>query len=271
MAVFEIGKLGDLKLRFLSSIVLGVFAVIVTLTGGGIFAVFVVLVATALFREWTRIRQQVMDWWIVLIGFGVLSLLGLLAFAGINWFIIGAILILLVTLLPIVRFNFFYFTWISGGLAYCAGVVIPLILISNMENGPGWVLLLLSIIWATDTGAYFFGRFIGGPKVWPRVSPKKTWAGAVGGLFCAIVCGLLVFNLYFGGSTGVPISAIALVAACVSCVGQIGDFFESGLKRAYNMKDSGTLIPGHGGMMDRLDSLVFAAPLYLGFVYYIFV
>ena len=114
---------------------------------------------------------------------------------------------------------------------------------------------LLVIVWATDIGAYFAGRTIGGPKLWPAISPKKTWAGAAGGLLGALVAGLVVASL-----TSIPTTApLMAVIVLLSISSQYGDLFESFIKRRFGAKDSGNLIPGHGGMMDRLDGLAFAS------------
>lgn len=116
---------------------------------------------------------------------------------------------------------------------------------------------LLAVVWATDIGAYAFGRMIGGPKLAPSISPNKTWSGAVGGFLSAVAISTAV-----AWGFGVPITAgLVALAGVLSIVSQAGDLFESGLKRRYNVKDSGAIIPGHGGVMDRFDGLWFAAPL----------
>jgi len=120
------------------------------------------------------------------------------------------------------------------------------------------VFWLLAVVWATDIGAYAFGRMIGGPKLAPSVSPNKTWSGAIGGLVCAVLASA---GLLFWGY-GVQVTVIlAMVAAGVSVASQAGDLFESALKRRFQVKDSGSLIPGHGGVMDRFDGLWAAAPV----------
>jgi len=116
-------------------------------------------------------------------------------------------------------------------------------------------MLLFAIVWTTDIVAYFLGRMIGGPKLLPRVSPKKTWSGAISGLAAAVLAAVAVAKV--AGLSG--LSSIALVAAILSFVAQAGDLFESQLKRRFGAKDSSHLIPGHGGLMDRLDGFVFAA------------
>jgi phosphatidate cytidylyltransferase len=117
-------------------------------------------------------------------------------------------------------------------------------------------MLILLVVWVTDIGGYFAGRGIGGPKLWPRVSPKKTWAGAVGG----VAASLLVAEAFvaFGlGETGPTL----LLGAVLSIVSQLGDLFESAVKRRFGVKDSSHIIPGHGGLLDRLDGYVAAVVL----------
>ncbi len=114
---------------------------------------------------------------------------------------------------------------------------------------------LFGVIWSFDALAYFSGKFLGKHKIFPRISPRKTWEGALGGLFGAGVAGWLL-GLGAGWSPGFSVPLALFIAS----VGHLGDFFESALKRDVGVKDSSNLIPGHGGVLDRLDSLVFAAP-----------
>ena len=118
------------------------------------------------------------------------------------------------------------------------------------------LMFVLLIVWVTDIGGYFAGRGIGGPKLWPRVSPKKTWAGAIGGfaLSLVIAAGFAAFDL---GKTG----PLLLLAAVLSIASQLGDLFESAVKRRFGVKDSSQIIPGHGGLLDRLDGFVAAVVL----------
>lgn len=124
-------------------------------------------------------------------------------------------------------------------------------------DGSFSVFWLLAVVWATDIGAYAAGRIIGGPKLAPSVSPNKTWSGAVGGLVCAVLAGAGVWH--WGAGQGMTLGLV-LMTAGLSVVSQMGDLFESALKRRYQVKDSGGLIPGHGGVMDRFDGLWAAAP-----------
>jgi len=148
------------------------------------------------------------------------------------------------------------FALIQMAVVYVALPAVSLLYVMTV-GGSQSIFWLLAVVWSTDIGAYACGRLIGGPKLAPSVSPNKTWSGAIGGLVAAVLIstGLLVWGY------GLEVTAVvAVVAAGLSVVSQIGDLFESGLKRRYQVKDSGALIPGHGGLMDRFDGLWAAAP-----------
>lgn len=128
-------------------------------------------------------------------------------------------------------------------------------------NGLNYMLFVLFIIWATDTGAYFSGRFFGRKKLWPAISPNKTVEGAIGGILIACVVGVL-FQLIHPFDYSVL--TLLIITVLISVIGQIGDLVASAYKRHYQIKDSGNLLPGHGGILDRMDSLIFVLPfLYL--------
>lgn len=151
----------------------------------------------------------------------------------------------------------------AAGVLYIAFPALALLMIRASADEPLWsVLLVFLAIWSTDTGALFAGKLIGGPKLAPRLSPKKTWAGSVGGLACAalVVAGLaLLLHVNV-----LPAMAFAVI---LSLAGQAGDLFESMIKRRNGCKDSGGLIPGHGGVLDRIDSVLFAAPVAAGIIF----
>jgi len=146
--------------------------------------------------------------------------------------------------------------WLAGGIGYAALLLFaPLILRRDAALGFVAIAFLFAIVWATDIAAYFAGRAIGGARLWPAVSPKKTWAGAVGGTLGGIAAGVLTAKLL-----GLPVAPIlVLVAGFLSVVAQAGDLLESAIKRHFGAKDAGQLIPGHGGLMDRLDGFLTAA------------
>jgi phosphatidate cytidylyltransferase len=148
-----------------------------------------------------------------------------------------------------------YVGWMIAGLAYAAVLALaPAILRSDAALGFVAIVFLFAIVWTTDALAYFAGRALGGPKLMPAVSPKKTWSGAAGGTLGAIAAGLIVVKI-----AGLQLTAaVAAVALMLSVVSQIGDLVESAVKRRFNAKDASQLIPGHGGLMDRLDGFLTA-------------
>lgn len=143
-----------------------------------------------------------------------------------------------------------------GGL-YLGGAGLALLSLRfGVDHGFRTALWLLVAVAAADIGGYFAGRMIGGPKLWPRVSPKKTWAGSVGGVTLAVLSGAL-FGWAFIPATGV--ATICAASAGVAVVSQAGDLAESALKRHFDVKDAGNILPGHGGALDRFDGLIAAA------------
>jgi phosphatidate cytidylyltransferase len=147
---------------------------------------------------------------------------------------------------------------LAAGIPYLGLAMVALAwLRSDGGAGRDNVVFLILIVWASDIGAYLAGRTIGGPKLAPRISPSKTWAGAAGGLIAAVLVGAAAAEALAGGA----LVRIVPVAAALGLAAQAGDLFESALKRHYGVKDSGQLIPGHGGLLDRLDGVLAAAPV----------
>jgi phosphatidate cytidylyltransferase len=131
----------------------------------------------------------------------------------------------------------------------------------DASAGRANVIFLFLVVWASDIGAYMAGRWLGGPKLAPSVSPNKTWSGAIGGLASAMAVGALAAYVFDAvGARAVPVSRVLLVAGLLGVLSQAGDFFESWIKRHFHVKDSSSLIPGHGGLLDRLDGVLAAAP-----------
>jgi phosphatidate cytidylyltransferase len=146
--------------------------------------------------------------------------------------------------------------WLVSGLVYAAAMfAAPVILRSDPALGLLAIVLLFAIVWSTDIFGYFAGRAIGGPKLMPAISPKKTWSGAIAGTLGSMAVAALVATL-FGSFSTVTIAGVALL---LSVCAQAGDLFESFVKRTFGVKDSSQLIPGHGGVMDRLDGFWAAA------------
>jgi phosphatidate cytidylyltransferase len=146
--------------------------------------------------------------------------------------------------------------WVAAGVLY-AGVLLtaPILLRRDAELGLVAILFLFALVWATDIAGYFTGRAFGGPKLAPSISPNKTWSGAIGGVIGGMLAAGAIAAL--AGIGNLP--AIALVAFGLSAAAQAGDLFESAIKRRFGAKDAGRLIPGHGGVMDRLDGFIAAA------------
>jgi phosphatidate cytidylyltransferase len=146
-----------------------------------------------------------------------------------------------------------------GGLLW---IVLAAAALLWLRADPVWgradVLFLVPLVWASDIGAYLVGRLIGGKRLAPRISPGKTWAGAVGGLLAAVLVGCLIASLL---DHGMVAWRVALVAGGLGIVAQVGDLLESLVKRHCGVKDSGGLIPGHGGLFDRLDGVMAVLPV----------
>jgi phosphatidate cytidylyltransferase len=138
--------------------------------------------------------------------------------------------------------------WLGAGLGSLA-----LVRRDAPADGPGYVVLALVLSWLSDTGAYFAGRFLGKHKLYEAVSPKKTWEGAIGGLFAAILGAVLAHYFY---APSLPLVDGLVLAAVAGSLGQAGDLGESMLKRSFGVKDSGGIVPGHGGILDRVDALI---------------
>lgn len=130
--------------------------------------------------------------------------------------------------------------------------------IETRNVGLTYVFYSLFMIWATDSGAYFIGRAIGKRKLWPEISPNKTIEGALGGIVCAVIVAIL-FAIF--GNIETSAVKLVIVTVFLSAFGQMGDLVESAFKRHYDVKDSGKILPGHGGILDRFDSLLFVWPL----------
>jgi phosphatidate cytidylyltransferase len=145
------------------------------------------------------------------------------------------------------------------GLLYCGLPAVALIWLRAAPWGFFATLFVMAVVWGADIAAYFTGRAVGGPKLAPAISPNKTWSGAVGGLAGALLAAGALALLWPGHANPAGIGRLAVLALPLAVLSILGDLYESALKRSAGVKDSGTLLPGHGGVMDRLDGLVPAA------------
>ncbi len=185
------------------------------------------------------------------------------------WYVLFYAL-LIITIFRRKEFSFTAAGVLFAGALYSSYAFRTLLDVRQLSHGLGLVLTILLAIWSTDIGAFFVGRALGGRKLLPEVSPKKTVSGAVGGLLLATVATPIGAAVFVG-----PLFAhawrYALLGFVVSIAGQLGDLIESALKRHYAVKDSGWILPGHGGLLDRFDSLLLAAPIAYHLIIWLFV
>lgn len=248
-------KFKDLRVRLASGLVLAVLSLLATWWSVGSFAVLVGLVSLAMAWEWGTIvrggsgEPALAMHMAAVVAAVVLSALGYEAIA------VAAVVVaaILVTVLASGRHGL-----MSGlGVLYVGLPAVSLIwLRGDASHGLLAIVFLFLVVWLSDIGAFLAGRLIGGPKLWPKVSPNKTWAGLAGGVAASALAAAVFANLVLGH--GSPLK-LALAGVVLAMVAQAGDLAESALKRRYGVKDASGLIPGHGGFMDRVDSLVTVA------------
>ena len=246
--------MNNLALRILSAAILAPLAVFAAYHGGWAFALFWAVAAVVILWEWTTMVAGATHRLMFLSCGGAIALAAFLAWLGRP--IVAILMVGLGGLAAAIFAPAERRVWITAGIAYAGALLLaPVFLRADDMFGLAVIVLLFAIVWTTDVFAFFAGRALGGPKLLPAVSPKKTWSGAVVGVFGAILVALLVAS-FFGSFNRTAIIMIALVLSVVS---QIGDLFESWVKRQFGVKDSSQLIPGHGGVMDRLDGFWAAA------------
>jgi phosphatidate cytidylyltransferase len=245
---------GNLALRVGSALVLAPLAIAIAYFGGWPFVLFWALAALGIFWEWAALVAGGAGRSVFLAGAGPLVIATVLA--GLHR-PLAAMLIIAVGAVGAAAFApTRQRPWIAMGVIYAGAMLVaPVVLRSDAEFGFVVMLLLFAVVWSTDVIAYFVGRALGGPTLWPRVSPNKTWSGALTGTVAAILVAIAIAST----TTRTSLLPIAVVAAMLSVVAQLGDLFESAVKRRFGAKDAGQLIPGHGGLMDRLDGFLFAA------------
>ncbi|MDB5412355.1 MAG: phosphatidate cytidylyltransferase [Rubritepida sp.] len=255
------GQWGDLRKRVLTAALLGPAALLCVWLGAHWWAMLMAACVTGLAWEWVR-----------LCGGSTRSLPGavvppIVLLAGgaavMGWPVLGLLIVALGV------FTAHYATqraagpvpplWLAFGVLYIGLAGISLIVLRQGDQvGRDNVIFLLLVVWASDISAYVAGRSFGGPKLAVAVSPNKTWSGAVGGLLGALAVGVVAASLL---GPGASLGHMGLVAVVLGTATQSGDMLESWIKRRFGVKDSSGLIPGHGGLLDRLDGLLAAAPL----------
>jgi phosphatidate cytidylyltransferase len=244
----------NLLLRVLSAAVLAPLALVVAWLGDWPFALFWGVAAVAVLWEWTTLvvgnRYRLM----LSSCASAIAVAALVAWRGkpVTAILLVGLGALAATIFAPRERRF----WITAGIGYAGTMLLaPILLRADNAYGFAAIVLLFAIVWSTDIFAYFAGRAIGGPKLLPSVSPKKTWPGAIAGVLGAIVVSVVVAGLFLPVGKG----TIAIIALLLSVTAQFGDLLESWVKRRFGAKDASHLIPGHGGAMDRLDGFWAAA------------
>lgn len=241
----------NLLMRIVAALVLAPLAIVTAYAGGWFWAGLVTLATVGLYLEWLTVVNAARDLRVVVSGSVALAIAGWFLAAGHLQIVL---MILALGLLAVALLSGGRRGWTTAGFLYAAAAQTASVLV-RLDEPQGLVALIfvLLVVWGTDIGGYFAGRGIGGPKLWPRVSPKKTWAGALGGFAASLAIAAGFAGLGFG-----KLLPVLVLAAVLSIASQLGDLFESAVKRRFGVKDSSHIIPGHGGLMDRLDGYVAA-------------
>lgn len=262
-----------MKQRIITAILALIIFLPFVIYGDWPFVIFVYFLATIGLYELIKMRKTNFNsipgflaigmLWVVLSQFNE-DIIPFIMLSKVDITMLFVMLILTYTVLSKNKFNFG-----DAGFVLLATIYVGMgfyFLIETRTAGLNYIFYVLFVIWATDTGAYFVGRSLGKMKLWPEISPNKTIEGAIGGILTACIVGV-VFQLIYPFVDFSMFHVIG-VTVLVSIFGQIGDLVESAFKRHYGVKDSGNMLPGHGGILDRLDSLIFVLPL-LHFIHFI--
>ena len=249
-------KSRELALRVLSALVLIPFALFVVSMGGPVLAIACACFAAAMGYEWARMTASP-----IMPATALLAIIPIAAAYLFDWKIALVSMLVagfLIALIHPARMG--ERALAAFGLFYSAGLPLGLFFLRDGHwYGQAAALILMGTVWASDSGAYFAGRGFGGPPLSPRDSPSKTWSGAIGAVVCSGLCGLIAAGLLDASRP-----AWLLTGALISVVAQWGDLFESSLKRRYGVKDTSGLLPGHGGIMDRVDGFGMACVICAG-------
>lgn len=244
----------DLLVRALSAVILAPIALALTWAGGFWFAGLALVGMLIVYWEWCGIILRDTQRPVSLAGYAFLLFLGYAYLEAQPLWIAGVLIAGAVVLYGAGGFDRIS-RWVSEGYVYAGLTFVSLLALRAGDDGLLFIIYLFLVVWGTDVAAYICGRSFGGPKLWPAVSPNKTWSGAIGGVVFASLIGM-GFVAVAGGTHLIWALGLTVVLSAVS---QLGDLFESSMKRRFKVKDSSGLIPGHGGLLDRVDGLVAAA------------
>ncbi|WP_336279156.1 phosphatidate cytidylyltransferase [Bartonella sp. CB175] len=248
--------MSNLISRTLTAFVFGAIALFLTWFGGTLFFLFVWLIGGLILYEWINITREK---WSVLqkILAGIFYFIfGFFLFLDVSASLIFFVVVIMAALLAV--WSIKNIGWVFFGFLYVSFPVIALSFLRGHGMLGFWVVIFLfAIVWGTDIAGYFSGRILGGSKLAPRFSPNKTWSGAIGGTFVGVSCGIAIAFWFL--NVNLANFFVPSLALLLSVVSQISDLGQSWLKRQFSVKDSSSLLPGHGGFMDRMDGLVGAA------------
>lgn len=249
-------RFGDLGQRLVSAAALIACALLALTLGGDVFAAFWLLAGLAVAWEWQGLVGGPAQGARFALGGAALSAAALLVSRGAGVAAFGALAAAMAALAALAGPG--RRLWAPAGLLYAGALVVATIALRRSPDLGGLAIAwLFAVVWGTDVMAYFGGRLIGGPKLWPRVSPGKTWSGTLVGIASGALLGLAIVHLGARGAAATPaLFAVGLAAAALA---QAGDLLESWIKRRFGVKDSSRLIPGHGGVMDRVDGFILAS------------
>ncbi|MBY6036060.1 phosphatidate cytidylyltransferase [Fictibacillus nanhaiensis] len=254
-----------MKQRIITGVIAAVLFIGITLYGSWPFSILILLLAGIGMYELLRMKGMQRSF-IGLIGYGLAIVLALqdswmdvlAPFTKTDAIILAVLLLLVVTVVKKNETDYNHISFILFSSIYVGFGFYYLVETRILEDGIQLLFFILFMIWATDSGAYFVGKSMGKRKLWPVISPNKTIEGAVGGIFFSIVVAIICYVTSF---VDLSLITILIISVLVGVFGQIGDLAESAFKRIYHVKDSGVLLPGHGGILDRLDSALFVLPL----------
>ncbi len=254
-------KTREFWIRAGSAMILLPVTLLCAVLGGVWFTLLVAIATAAMVREWVRMSDANARIYAYAFAMTGMMLPVFFAYGGHwRWAIFTLFLVTLVSALERARRGR---PWRAvGGLLYIGLAVLAILFLRNSADGVWRLLYLFAVVWAADSAAYIFGSQIRGPKLWPAISPNKTWSGFAAGLIAGTLAGSLTVRLA-GFEVGVELEVLSATLAVIS-VG--GDLLSSWLKRRFGVKDTGTSIPGHGGVLDRLDALLAAAMALAAFI-----
>lgn len=257
-----------MKQRIITAVIAAAIFIPIVIYGNIPFVILSYLMGTVALYELLKMRKlsifslqgiiSLLLLWIILVPKQYTHVIEHFGYTKLHYIFIAVLLLLVITVITKNKTTFDHISFLLLTVVYIGMGFYYFVETRDADNGLTYILYSLFAIWATDSGAYFIGRAMGKRKLWPEISPNKTVEGAIGGVVCAIIVGIL-FSLF--SNLDASIVQLIVVSAVVAIFGQIGDLVESAYKRQYGVKDSGNILPGHGGILDRFDSLLFVWPL----------